>query len=774
MVVTGHIVLCNNIIRSIVDAPGEAQKGGGLRLSLRFVLPLLAVLALVAYLVAPLADSLALRWFVGDLKGRAALIARTAAAPLNQYLKAGETGRLEAYFARIVQDERLFAAAYCDRNAQLIATPGYPPALGCADLGPYRRGGKSLFESPQGPLHVAVSKLGDGAEVGGELILIHDMSFIERRSDETRWYLVYLFLGIGILVSLITVAVAQLSWRGWLAGTRALLSGEGLLRPTGAASVAPEFRPLERDLRALVREVTAEHRSRDESRLTWSAETLREILRGDLSGEEIIVVSNREPYSHAHKDGGIVVERPASGLVTALEPVLRACSGTWVAHGSGSADRETVDEHDRVAVPPDNPAYRIRRVWLSDEEQKGYYDGFANEGMWPLCHFAHVRPTFRTSDWVEYQKVNRKFADAVVAEASSDDPIVLVQDYHFALLPRMIRERLPKATIITFWHIPWPNPESFAVCPWSNEILEGLLGSSILGFHTQFHCNNFIESVDRGLEARVDRETNEVSFGGMPTAVCRYPISIDWPPEALAKTRPAEQCRAALRQQYGLAPDHALVVGADRLDYTKGILERFLAIERFLERWPERVGRFSFVQVAAPTRASVDEYQSFEGQVRSEAARINARFTASGPAPIILAIQRFAPEDIYEHYRAADACIVSSLHDGMNLVAKEFVASREDEAGVLILSRFTGAARELPEAVLINPYDIDQFAGAIEIALAMPPAEQRERMRVMRGLVAEFNVFRWAGRMLLDGAQMRRRARVSRIRAESAAAERPR
>ena len=339
---------------------------------------------------------------------------------------------------------------------------------------------------------------------------------------------------------------------------------------------------------------------------------------------------------------------------------------------------------------------------------------------------------------------------------------MLVQDYHFALLPRMIRDKLPDATIITFWHIPWPNPEAFGICPWREELLDGMLGSSILGFHTQFHCNNFVDTVDRLLEARVDRETFGVSYRGELTSVKRYPISIEWPPAPALVERSVADSRARVRSDRGLPPDHAIGVGVDRLDYTKGIEERFRAVERLLETHPEWVGRFTFIQVAAPTRATIDEYQSYDAHVRVLAERINARFENAAHPPILLEIGHREPPEIYEHYRAAELCIVSSLHDGMNLVSKEFVAARDDERGVLILSRFTGAARELPEALIINPYDVDECASALHQALTMPESEQRARMRLMRGLVREFNVFRWAGRMLLDAAGMRRHGRLRR------------
>ena len=734
-----------------------------MRLSLRFVLPLMLVLAGIAYAVAPLVDKLTLSWFVHDVDIRSALVANTVQEPLQELLTAGKKAKILDFFNRITRDERLFAVGYCAAPAdKALATRSLPPEIRCQELNRWEGPQDHLLMSAKGPLHVTVVPMVTEAAPAGRLVLVHDMSFIERRTEETKRYLFYLFMGLAAVVSLITVVIAQLSWRGWMAGMRSLLRGEGLLRRPGPSTQPelPEFKPIARDLQRLIRELEADAHARDESQITWTPESLRAILRGELRGEDIIVVSNREPYIHQKRGDRIEVQRPASGLVTALEPIMRACSGTWIAHGSGSADREVVDQHDRVAVPPEKPAYQIRRVWLSAEEEAGYYFGFANEGMWPLCHIAHVRPTFRSADWAHYVAVNRKFAQAVASEAKTKDPIVLVQDYHFALLPKMIREALPDATVITFWHIPWPNPESFAICPWRDQVLEGMLGSSILGFHTQFHCNNFVDTVDRFLEARVDRAAFTVSFGGKTTAVRRYPISIAWPPDSATLEKSVAECRTQLRQQNDLPPEHKLGVGVDRLDYTKGIVERFRAIERLLELKPEWVGRFSFVQIAAPTRAGIEEYQHHEAQVRAMATRINGRFARRGPPPILLKVEHHEAREVYEYFRAADFCFVSSLHDGMNLVAKEFVAARDDERGALILSQFTGAARELPEALIVNPYDAEQCAAALHLALTMPADEQRDRMRLMRGLVAEFNVFRWAGRMLLDASAMRRRSRL--------------
>jgi trehalose 6-phosphate synthase len=755
-----------------------------MRLSLRFVIPLLVALGLFAYAAVPLVDKLTARWFSRDLDIRANFVANAVEEPLQDLIKAGNRRRIQQFFTRITQDERLLAVGFCPRDgSDPIATATFPKEVTCAALDRFANPNGGLLQTEKGPVNVSVRPLAAAPPEGGNLgrlVLIHDMSFIARRSQETREYLFLFFVGLGLVVALITVFIAQLSWRGWVQGLRALLRGEGLIASPdrsgrsvrGFGGPPPELRPIARDLRALIEDLEADHRSRDEERLVWTPATLREILRRELRGQEVIVVSNREPYIHMRRDGAVELWRPASGLVTALEPIMRACSGTWIAHGGGTADRETVDAHDRLAVPPppDRPAYQLRRVWLSPEEETGYYYGFANEGLWPLCHIAHVRPVFRRSDWEQYIKVNRKFAKTVIAEAKSTDPIVLVQDYHFALLPRMIQEALPAATVISFWHIPWPNPEAFAICPWREELLDGMLGSTILGFHTQFHVNNFVDTVDRLLEARVDREEFSVTYRGKQTSVRRYPISVEWPPAADLLARPVEQCRTEIRRRHDLPPEHAVGVGIERLDYTKGIEERLRAVERLLELEPRWVGKFSFIQIAAPTRIHIDEYRAYEARVRELAKRINQRFPEAVCPPIILKIEHHQPDQIFEYYRGADLCMVTSLHDGMNLVAKEFVSARDDERGVLILSLFTGAARELPEALIVNPYDTDQCAGALQQALTMGSAEQRMRMRLMRGLIQDFNVFRWAGRMLMDAAVLRRRGRVPDIGTARAAA----
>jgi trehalose-6-phosphate synthase len=737
------------------------------RLSLRFVLPLALVLGLFAYAVVPLMDNMTLRWFVRDLDIRSKLLANTLQDPLLEYVPKKSRRKITELLERAIQDERLYALAFCDPSGTVLyKTATYPESLGCWMQLPGAGARQSLVHLPQGSVHVAESMLSKDSQYLGKLMLVHDMSFIERRSADTRKYVISLFAVLAVVISLITVFIAHLSWRGWFNAVRDILRGDFIQR--AESRTPPEMRPLLGDLRTLLHEINVERQGLNNNSQLWTADRLRALLHSELAGDQVLVVSNREPYIHVATPNGIEMRRPASGLVTAVEAVMRACSGTWIAHGSGSADRQVVDRNDHVQVPPAHPSYTLRRVWLSKEEEQGYYYGFANEGLWPLCHIAHVRPMFRSSDWDQYVAVNRRFADAVIKEARTDDPVVLVQDYHFALLPRMVREALPKATVITFWHIPWPNSESFGICPWREEILEGLLGSTILGFHTPFHRKNFLETVDRYLETRIESEASTVSYGGKLTQVEHYPISIAWPEAGDASRPGVADCRAAIRKELALGPDQLLGIGVDRLDYTKGIIERFQALERMLELHPEMIGKFTFVQIAAPSRSSLDEYQNFEARVRSLTQRINQRYSNGSYQPIILKAEHHEQDQLDLYYRAADVCMVTSLHDGMNLVAKEFIAARDDERGVLILSQFTGAARELHEALIINPYHIEQGADALHRALTMPEVEQRERMRSMRLLVKDFNVYRWAGRMLVDAARLRQRERVmTKIRSHS-------
>jgi trehalose 6-phosphate synthase len=736
-----------------------------LRLQLRFLIPLLLTLVAAAYMALPLMDQLTLRWFARDLNTRGALMANTLSDPIGEAMAADRSRRMQTLIDRAVQDERMVAIGLCSPEGSLLnRTAGFPKTLTCAAASTLATQPDPRMRIEGGPVHVGVHPINTENGRIADVVLLHDLSFVDRRSQDTRRYLIILIAGLGLTMALITMIVAQLSWRGWVSGVRAIMRGEGLLSPMlspTSGSPPPELEPFANDLRARLRDLEDEYRRAQGPEAEWNPERLRALLHTKLRGDQVIVVSNREPYIHEQEGRDIVVKRPASGLVTAVEPVMRACSGTWIAHGSGSGDRQAVDRHDHVGVPPGKPQYTLRRLWLTAEEEKGYYYGFANEGLWPLCHVAHVRPVFRESDWQSYREVNQRFADAVVSEARSEDPIVLVQDYHFALLPAMIRAKLPRATILTFWHIPWPNPESFGICPWRREILQGMLGSTILGFHTRYHCKNFMETVDRYLEARIEQEHSTISFQHDTTLVEAYPISIEWPSEAaMASWASVEDCRRMLVERLSVGPDHKIALGVDRFDYTKGILERLHAVERMLEKYPEWIGRFSFVQVAAPSRSSLEEYKSFQDRIHSVSVRINERFGRAGYVPVHLLAQHFPHEAVNELYRGADVCVVTSLHDGMNLVSKEFVAARDDQQGVLILSRFAGAAREMPEALIVNPYHVEETADALMRAITMHPAEQRERMASLRMTVREFNVYRWAGRMLADAGRTRLRERI--------------
>lgn len=492
----------------------------------------------------------------------------------------------------------------------------------------------------------------------------------------------------------------------------------------------------------------------DDALTQWSPRTLRAVLADDLDEAELMVVSNREPYVHERLEGRIELDMPASGLVSALDPVMRTFAGTWIAHGAGSADWDTAGPDGHLAVPPDDPQYTLRRVKLSKTDHEGHYSGFSNEALWPLCHTAFTRPIFRASDWRAYRAVNRRFAEVVVEEAKTTNPVVLVQDYHFALLPAMIRKALPDASILTFWHIPWPNAELFGICPWADKLIDGLLGSSILGFHTPLHCANFLDSVDRVLEARTDRQDGTVVRNGRTTSIKAYPISIPWP-ERQPSTRSSARGRVLAR--YGLDDDVKLMVGVERLDYTKGIVERLRALDMLLRDNPQWVGRLAFVQVAAPSRSKLPAYQRLRRECTEMVDDLNARYGNGHYRPVIWLERHHGRQAIGELLRAADVCVVSSLHDGMNLVAKEFVAACDDDRGVLVLSAFTGASHELVDALIVNPYDAAGMANTLLRALVMPVEEQVERMQAMRATVRANNVYRWAGHMLLDAVQARRR-----------------
>ncbi|HEX5430664.1 MAG TPA: trehalose-6-phosphate synthase [Bryobacteraceae bacterium] len=646
-------------------------------------------------------------------------------------------------------------------------------------------GGGQYFRAGSTPMHVFVLPLRTDSGVLGSLAVFHDTGYIDARGAAT-WRRAWASLSVQTLM-IILVTLFVLRWglgqpvqrlAQWLGDVRT-----GRASPASAPELPEEevFRPLKREAARLATSISmARAAAEEEARLRysgeslWTAERLRIVVESKLGASRLFAISNREPYEHVWRANGIECVVPASGLVTALEPILRTCQGTWIAQGTGSADRDTVDRHDRVRVPPDQPDYTLRRVWLTQEEENGFYLGFSNEGLWPLCHIAHTRPVFREKDWEAYYAVNRRFADALIEEAEGErNPAVLVQDYHFALVPRMVKEARPDARVAIFWHIPWPNPEAFGICPWQRELLDGLLGADLIGFHLQAHCNNFIESVDRTLESRIDREQFAVNRRGHITYMRPFPISVTFNGEADAdESRGSVHLeRASLMRELGVGGSALLGIGVDRVDYTKGLPERLRGLERFFEKYPVYRGQFTFVQIGAPSRTCIPRYQELMDDVRNEVDRINRRFQFNDWRPIVFLPRYHSHREIVPYLRTADLCLVTSLHDGMNLVAKEYVAAQSAEIGVLILSRFAGASNELVDALHVNPYDTEAVAEAIHRALEMAPEERRARMSRMRTYVREHNIYRWAGSLISDLASLRMDERVQVLRRDGSRRE---
>src|SRR5580693_2198782 len=709
-----------------------------------------------------------------DMQRRAEVLAESLARTVERDIEKGGSQTLRKTVQRFANRENLMGMAVYDPQGHAIAiTTDLAAKMGDAppvvlETLKENHAADAFQRLADQPVHIAVIPLYSPDKFLGALAVVHDASYIRAQSLHV-WRETFLSgLAQVILIALITLLIVRWSIEGPIARTahwmKALRTGRMPSTRIGVPDVEL-FRPLAREVATFAESLNTartaaerEARLRVEGQSQWTAERLTADLRTRLGTSRLFVVSNREPYIHMRNGKSIQVSVPSSGLVTALEPVLCACDGTWLAHGSGTADRETVDRHNRLAVPPDDPRYTLRRIWLTKEEEEGYYYGFANEGLWPLCHIAHTRPIFRASDWKQYQSVNRKFADALLEEMKdTEKPVVLVQDYHFALLPRMIKQKRPDARVAIFWHIPWPNPEAFGICPWQRQLVDGLLGADLIGFHIQSHCNNFLQTVDRTVESRVDWEHFAVSRQSHRTIVHPFPISVDLTDDEFTeKDQYGINYLERSTLMHSLGVEAAFIgIGVDRVDYTKGILERFQAIERFLEKYPAYRGKFTFVQIGAPSRTHIKRDHALLAEVESEAERINWRFQSDKWKPIVFLKRQHSHNEIAPYYRAADLCLVTSLHDGMNLVAKEFLAARRDERGVLILSQFTGAARELRDALLVNPYDIDQTAEAIRAALEMEPEDKQMRMHRMRKLIKEHNIYRWAGDLVTELCEIR-------------------
>ena len=729
---------------------------------LRFALPVVLLAAAAATISMPMIDRLLSDWLRGDVQLRAATVMHSIGPTVQRLLASGQKNELTRYLTRVTNDEHLVAILACDTHGVVQAsTAAAPLDVECAPRGKGEETESTrVLNTSAGSVQVSEFPLETPSGAHRTILLAYDSRFMDRRRSILHEYIIAVMAVSAIALSLLFVMAGWWAFRRWVL---ALVSDIRGRRFRDDATTARLSLPILTQFRQVLREVEATQRLEIEYQENWTPSALQHVVREYLKSPEFLVISNREPYIHSFDAAGQVhVQVPASGMVTALEPIMKACAGTWIAHGSGDADRTVVDRKDRLAVPPAAPSYQLRRVWLTQEQEQGYYYGFSNEGLWPLCHLAYVRPEFRASDWQQYVAVNQKFAEAAAQEVQGTAPIVLIQDYHFALLPSNLRKRWPDATIVLFWHIPWPNAETFGVCPWKRELISGMLEADILGFHTRFHCQNFLDAVDRFVEGQIDKEHMTVTVRGHRCQIAAYPISIEWPSPWEATAPSPEACRRTIRSRFAVPEATALGLGVERWDFTKGLLERFGALRHLLETRPRWRGRVTLLQIVAPSRSALPAYKSLQERTVAMVDGINREFGHHGWCPIILVPEHQDPAQVFELYRAADFCLVNSLHDGMNLVAKEFVAAREDEDGVLILSTFAGASRELPEALLVNPYDAIETANAIESALQMSRAERRERMQLMRRTVKQNNVYRWAGRILVDAARIRQRQRLER------------
>ncbi len=666
---------------------------------------------------------------------------------------------------------RLLGIALYRSDGTLVVAGQGLESLGPELVGPVRRAlatkgdHAEIVRDSEGSTHVqARPLLDDNGDPVGAIAILHDALYIEDRT--TRGVLRSVLLAAGIAVAMFFVTTG-LVWNTFERPMQRLADWMRRLRFGGASEQPPRGLPVRNladesvHLAASFRAArTREREGAQEivrSDRAWTRDRLRAHAIDALGDRTLVVVSNREPYMHQLRGGVPTMVQPASGLVTGLDPVLKATGGIWVAHGAGDADRLTVDSQGRIAVPPDDARYTLRRVWISKEEEQGYYYGFSNEGLWPLCHLTHERPTFRASDWEQYVRANRRFADATLEEIGNEKAVVLVQDYQLSLVPRMLKDARPDLRVGLFWHIPWPNAEAVRICPYRVELLHGLLGADLLGFHLQQHCNNFLESVDRMVEARLDWDRFSAEIRGHTSLVRPFPISVQpWRERGVSSGRPLATQIATLRHQHQLASG-IVGVGVDRIDYTKGIAERFRALDRLFERHPEHRGQFTFVQLGAPSRVHIPRYRDLVSELEALADEINWKHQSDGWRPIHFLVGHHDGATVYAFLKMASVCVVSSLHDGMNLVAKEFIAAKcegelEDVAaaqdGVLVLSEFAGAARDLPEALVINPYDTEEFAGAIHQAIMMPERERRQRLTRLRVRVEENNIYKWAAELL--------------------------
>ena len=731
-----------------------------MKLSLSFILSIVLAVVLVAFGFAFYQSSREKNKLIGELKTRTSMVSKAIVQNNRFFFKQPKQENVERFADSLIKQYNLLGIALYINNDTILSNNSAQGLIRNSKTfiaktiaGDTAAG--NFFKFKGDKIYEYVIPVKNSARRDKAVIFYADAGYINKISGTILFGNFIGWFIQAFMVSLITLLL--LRW-GFFSQIKKIVDWAKAVR-TGKGELTPEphldiLDPLHKEIEHMAKlmneaKATAKEEAqlRSSAEAIWTPERLRVEIENILRKKKMIVVSNREPYMNIHNGKEIQCIVPASGLITAMEPILKACSGLWIASGTGDADKETADKHGKVQVPPDEPRYTLRRLWLTKEEEEHFYYGFSNEGLWPLCHIAHTRPIFRNDDWFYYKKVNEDFAQAVLEESKDEEePFILIQDFHFALVPEMIKMKKPKAKVAIFWHIPWPNPESFGICPWQREILQGMLGADLIGFHTQYHCNHFLETVNNAIEARVLWEDFSVKKAGRTTFVKPFPISIaftlkDYDIDT-AKIQPSK-----LLAPYGLTA-HFIGIGVDRIDYTKGINEKFLAIERFLEKNPTYVGKFTFVQIGAPSRTLIKTYADTVSSIEREAERINLRFKSRNWKAILLLKRHHSHEEIIPFYTSADFCMVTSLHDGMNLVAKEFVAARHQNDGALILSRFAGASQELQGAIIINPYDIEKSADAIKSALEMSKDEQIQRMRQMRLVIVRNNIYSWAATLL--------------------------
>ena len=733
-----------------------------------FILPILIIVAAVFTVFGVIQVRFEEEKLIDDLQRKARSVAESMELSVKHILINQDVKSANYIVARFEARERLQGCIIYDKDGSVIAITrrfaGWENR-GSADI-------KSIIveQQPRGQIHkykdltvysYILPVLDDNGAALGFIEIIHDTSYVLSRLA-TLWKRISITLIIMVLSILLISIILQrqifilpvqrlTEWfkhfqRGETDAQHPIVREKGEL-----GKLASEVEQVALSLRVARRTMSDEATARLEKEEIWTEVKLKDLIRAKLGENALCVVSNREPFMHVIDEvtGHFRCIRPASGVVTAIHPILCACGGTWIAHGSGNADRKFVNSKDKLGVPPEDNRYILKRIWLTKEEEDGYYYGFSNEGLWPLCHNTHTRPIFRDSDWRIYKEVNQKFADSIIEELPATSPFVFIQDYHFTLLPKMIKEKRPDATIALFWHIPWPNPEAFSICPFQAEILDGMLGCDLIGFHVQNHCNNFLETTNRLLESRVDTEKFSVVRIGKETFVRAFPISINGHMNSDKIMVESKREIEKIKNEFDLK-DKIIAVGVDRIDYTKGIIERVLAIDRFLEKYPQYRKKFVFIQLAAPSRTHIKRYHDLMGEIDEIIEKKNWKYLEGDWRPIIYLKRHFSAEEIEPYYSLADLCIVSSLHDGMNLVAKEFVAAKKDLKGALVLSQFTGASRELTDAVLVNPYSIEDFADSIKLAIEMPEEEKKRRMEAMRKVVSENNIYRWAADLITE------------------------